>query len=95
MPLTLQDLIALTRYCAGFGPDERATKCREVLKRVNEAACFNGITGKVHPFYGDGSITSLLMRYSLGQIPSSLDYKMLTVLLTVVLTLFEASEEKL
>ena len=94
MAITIQDLLFLTRYCAGFGPCERLSKCRKALDCVQEAACFKRITGRVHPFYGDGSLSGLLLRYRPENVPFLIDIRVLNALAVVLLSLLEAFEKR-
>lgn len=86
---SVQDLINLSQYCAGFESKERAKKCSLALRCVYDAACFVEITGKAHPFYGDGSISSLLLRQRAIKVPYSINNKMLSALGIAVHVLLE------
>ena len=92
MTPTVQDLINLAQYCAGFEPKERAKKCRLALRCVYDAACFVEITGKAHPFYGDGSMSSLLLRHRAIKMPDCLDSNVLSAVGIAVQGLLEARQ---
>lgn len=73
IPVTLNDADLLARYGMRFHPSLRSWKCRDLLARVCEAACYVQITGHVHPFYGDGSIASFALRAGVAAIPVHLN----------------------
>jgi len=63
LQVSVQELVLLAQFCAGFERDARAPQLQALIRRVQMAAQFRQITGRAHPFYGDGSVASLLLRY--------------------------------
>lgn len=75
--VTLHDAYLLARFSVGFHPEHRSWKCRELLARVCEAAFYVKLTGQAHPFYGDGSIASLVLRARLPEMSMHLNFETL------------------
>ncbi len=70
--VTRGDADLLARYCMSYKTDQRAQKCRALLAQVAEAGLYLRLTGRAHPFYGDGSVASLVLRLSLPQMSAHL-----------------------
>ena len=91
--VTPSDVFLLARFCAGFTPSQRAKACRNVVRCVVEGYEYVKITGKMHPFYGDGSLSSLLLRHKLSPVPLYIDTSALDALCVVAETLLQVSKE--
>ncbi len=72
MQVSLFDCILAMRYLLRFSPGQRREKCASLLRRANFAQTYVDITGRVHPLYGDGSLSALSLRIGIAAMPTQL-----------------------
>jgi hypothetical protein len=74
---TLADLILVVRYLLKFSAEERTIKSQAVFAQANEAATYLKVTGRAHPFYGDGTLSAVVLRHGFSGMPLDMNQDVL------------------
>ena len=61
-PVTHGDVVAAARVLYSYGEAERPEMIERMLRQARRADRFRAETGRVHPFWGDGSLMSAALQ---------------------------------
>ncbi|MFY0312352.1 hypothetical protein ACFMBG_20925 [Leisingera sp. D0M16] len=65
-PVLPGDVTAVARALLAVPDRERLRLCRRIFSGAAEAAAYAGLFGRLHPRWGDGSLSAAARRYALA-----------------------------
>ncbi|WP_291731669.1 hypothetical protein [Leisingera sp. F5] len=68
-PVLPGDVSAVARALLAVRDADRQRLCRRIFGGASEAAAYAGLTGRLHPRWGDGSLSAAARRFDLAAEP--------------------------